>query len=76
MIIVVKTFIKDSNLPNLLFYGPPGTGKTSTILALAKELYHKDFKSMVLELNASDERGINVVREQIKSFAGTGALSR
>lgn len=76
MIIVVKTFIKDSNLPNLLFYGPPGTGKTSTILALAKELYQKDFKSMVLELNASDERGINVVREQIKSFAGTGALSR
>lgn len=46
--------MKDNNLPNLLFYGPPGTGKTSTILAVAKELYQKDFKSMVLELNASD----------------------
>ena len=45
---LVKTFLDDSNLPNLLFYGPPGTGKTSTILALAKELYQKDFNSMVL----------------------------
>jgi replication factor C subunit 3/5 len=73
---LVKTFIKDNNLPNLLFYGPPGTGKTSTIMALAKELYQKDFSSMVLELNASDERGINVVREVIKSFAGSGTLSK
>jgi replication factor C subunit 3/5 len=72
----VKTFLKDSNLPNLLFYGPPGTGKTSTILALAKELYKKDFNNMVLELNASDERGINVVRDVIKSFAGSGTLSK
>lgn len=53
-ITIVRTFLKDNNLPNLLFYGPPGTGKTSTILAVAKELYQKDFKNMVLELNASD----------------------
>lgn len=73
---VVRTFINEGNLPNLLFYGPPGTGKTSTIVAVARELYKKDFKSMVMELNASDERGINVVREEIKKFADTKALSR
>ncbi len=50
----MRTFVNEGNLPNLLFYGPPGTGKTSTIVAVAKELYKKDFKSMVMELNASD----------------------
>ena len=58
-----------------MFYGPPGTGKTSTILACAKEIYSKnDFNSMVLELNASDDRGINVVRGQILSFASTRTI--
>lgn len=47
-------------------YGSPGTGKTSTILACAKELYGKAFKYMVLELNASDDRGIEIVRNRIK----------
>ncbi|CAL8575460.1 Subunit of heteropentameric Replication factor C (RF-C) [Xanthoria parietina] len=69
-ITVLQRTLQTSNLPHMLFYGPPGTGKTSTILALAKELYGPEmFKSRVLELNASDERGISIVREKVKDFA-------
>ncbi|XP_047141890.1 replication factor C subunit 5 isoform X1 [Hydra vulgaris] len=68
----IQKFISEGKLPHLLFYGPPGTGKTSTILAVAKQLYSpKEFHSMVLELNASDDRGIGIVREQILGFAST-----
>ncbi|KAK3934482.1 P-loop containing nucleoside triphosphate hydrolase protein [Diplogelasinospora grovesii] len=69
-ITVLQRTLQASNLPHMLFYGPPGTGKTSTILALAKELYGPELiKSRVLELNASDERGISIVREKVKNFA-------
>ncbi|KAI1828093.1 replication factor C subunit 2 [Xylaria intraflava] len=67
---ILQRTLQASNLPHMLFYGPPGTGKTSTILALAKELYGPEMmKARVLELNASDERGISIVREKVKNFA-------
>ncbi|EOD53192.1 putative activator 1 41 kda subunit protein [Neofusicoccum parvum UCRNP2] len=69
-ITVLSRTLQSSNLPHMLFYGPPGTGKTSTILALAKQLYGPDLiKTRVLELNASDERGIGIVRDKVKNFA-------
>ncbi|CAI2370697.1 unnamed protein product [Moneuplotes crassus] len=62
--------IETGKIPHLLLYGPPGTGKTSTILALSKELFGPEFhRSRILELNASDDRGIGMVREKIKKFA-------
>lgn len=67
----LRKLIASNRMPHLLFHGPPGTGKTSTILACAREMYGTSFRSMVLELNASDDRGIDVVRDQIKTFAST-----
>lgn len=66
----LKKSIELGNLPHLLFHGPPGTGKTTTILAVARAMYGPElYRSRILELNASDERGISVVREKIKNFA-------
>lgn len=60
----VRKFIENKNMPHLLFHGPPGTGKTSCMIAIAKELHGaQNYKHMTLELNASDDRGINVVRD-------------
>ncbi|KAK4539987.1 hypothetical protein LTR36_009885 [Oleoguttula mirabilis] len=68
----INKFVDTNRLPHLLLYGPPGTGKTSTVLALARKIYgNKNMRQMVLELNASDDRGIDVVREQIKTFSST-----
>lgn len=64
----LKIFINNRCLPHLLFYGPPGCGKTSTIMALSKELYGKYHSTMVMELNASDDRGIETVRDKVKKF--------
>lgn len=66
----LKRSLETANLPHLLFYGPPGTGKTSTALAIARQLYGPEvMKTRVMELNASVERGINVVRQKVKAFA-------
>ena len=66
----LKTSIEKGSVSHLLFHGPPGTGKTTTVLALARALYGPNlYKDRVLELNASDERGISVIREKVKTFA-------
>ncbi|XP_052800618.1 replication factor C subunit 5-like [Mya arenaria] len=75
IISTINKFVFQNRLPHLLFYGPPGTGKTSTILAVAKQMYApNEFHSMVLELNASDDRGIGIVRGQVLSFASTRTI--
>ncbi len=65
----LSAFVKAKNMPNMLFAGPPGIGKTTATLAMAHDLYGKHHEGNLLELNASDERGINVVRGKIKDFA-------
>ncbi|GKD05232.1 replication factor C subunit 2 [Tanacetum coccineum] len=73
---VLTNTLETTNCPHMLFYGPPGTGKTTTALAIAHQLYGPElYKSRVLELNASDDRGINVVRTKIKNFAAVAVGS-
>jgi replication factor C subunit 2/4 len=65
----LKSALITKNIPHLIFFGPAGCGKTSTILALSKELFGEEYSNRIIELNASDERGINVVRDKIKVYA-------
>mgnify|MGYP006266766201 FL=1 len=73
----IQAFVESRNMPHLLFAGTPGTGKTTTALVIAKELYGQDkLQGNYLELNASDERGIDVIRNQIKEFAKMQSLAQ
>jgi DNA polymerase III delta prime subunit len=74
---IFENIIKQNNIPNLIFYGPPGTGKTTTIINLInkyQEKYNQRNKGLMIHLNASDERGIDVIRNQINSFVNTKTL--
>ncbi len=65
----LKSFVKSRNVPHCIFAGPPGTGKTTAALCVARDLYGDAYRGRIMELNASDARGINVVRETVKTFA-------
>jgi len=71
----LKMFVQEKNLPHLLFVGPAGVGKTTSILALSRDLYGPGYRNFTLELNASDERGIDVIRDKVKNFARTAAIA-
>ncbi len=70
----LKSYVHSRNLPHLLFSGPPGVGKTASAICVARELFGEAWSNNFIELNASDERGIDVVRNKIKNFARTAPL--
>lgn len=70
----LKSFAKSKNVPHCIFAGPPGTGKTTAALCLARDLYGDGYREHLMELNASDERGIDVVRETVKTFARSRSI--
>ncbi|MBU0894743.1 MAG: replication factor C small subunit [Nanoarchaeota archaeon] len=72
----VESLTSSLNIPHLMFAGPAGTGKSTLALIVVKTLFKENWKENYLELNASDERGINVVREKVKNFARTKALGQ
>ena len=74
---IFENIISQNNIPNLIFYGPPGTGKTTTIINLINKYqnkYNQKNRGLIIHLNASDERGIDVVRNQINTFVNTKTL--
>jgi len=70
----LEAYVKTGSLPHLLFAGPAGTGKTTCAIALSRELFGEDWSANFHEMNASDERGIDVVRTKIKNFARTAPM--
>ncbi len=70
----IKAFVATKNMPHLLFSGPAGVGKTTLSLVIARQLFGENWRQNTLELNASDERGIDVVRVKVKDFARTKAI--
>jgi len=71
----IRAFVAAKNVPHMLFAGPAGVGKTTVALAIAHDLYGKDMHGNVLELNASNERGIDIIRNKVKDFARTRTVS-
>tara|TARA_B100000963_G_C22630349_1_gene674626 strand:- start:2536 stop:3534 length:999 start_codon:yes stop_codon:yes gene_type:complete len=74
---IINNMLLNNNIPNLLLYGPPGSGKTTTILNIINKYYKniKNFKSLVIHLNASDDRGIDIIRNTIYNFIYTKSFS-
>lgn len=70
----VEAFVKQKNMPHLMFTGPAGVGKTTLALVVARQFFGDGYRSNTLELNASDERGIDVIRNKVKDFARTRAM--
>ena len=70
----LKAFVKQKNLPHLMFAGPAGVGKSTIALVIARAFFGEAYRDNFLELNASDERGIDIVRVKVKDFARTKAI--
>ena len=72
----LEAFVKDGSIPHLMFAGPPGVGKTTATICLARELFGEHWHDNYFELNASDERGIGIIRGKIKNFARTAPIGK
>ena len=72
----LKEFVKNKNVPHMLFAGPAGTGKTTLAIVLARELYGDDWKNYFMEINASDDNGVDTVRQDIKGYAQVGIIGQ